>query len=85
MNYYYCNILILVINPNSMSLLLLSLKARPPGIYKQKYLDKLYSLYGRGKRAPRAPQKPNWKEIGQLSNAQTAIIYAKFFLSDLRY
>ena len=35
------------------------IKARPPGIYKQEYLDELSRRYGGGEIMP-APSRPDW-------------------------
>ncbi|CAG0895731.1 unnamed protein product [Darwinula stevensoni] len=35
-------------------------KARPPGIYKEVYLRKLFHLYGKGRDTPAAPPMPDW-------------------------
>ncbi|XP_026848279.1 mRNA-capping enzyme [Drosophila persimilis] len=34
--------------------------ARPPGIYKQDYIDELYKRFELGEDAPQAPEQPNW-------------------------
>ncbi|TQD99326.1 hypothetical protein C1H46_015115 [Malus baccata] len=51
-------------------------RARPPGIYKQDYIDELYKFYQ--ERKPESvvcPQTPEWKRVSDLDDTAEAVMY----------
>ena len=67
-------------------------KARPPGIYKEHYIQELFSRYGDVTDAPATPQLPDWcfeedqeRGVDEDGNALEPKEEVEVFLSFLRY
>lgn len=43
-----------------LDFIFISLQCRPPGIYKQDYLNELFKRYGEEDETPEAPALPDW-------------------------